>query len=97
LTDATGTVNLFDVPAQLASALGIPEFAAGLLLSLVITLLCILSILIISKGKAVSSALIIGVAACGFCTAIGWFPAWLLVVLCLITAAGVGVKIKGLF
>lgn len=97
MTDATGTVNLLDLPTQLANALGIPEFAAGILVSFVITLLAVLSILLISKGKAVSSALIIGVVACGFCTALGWFPAWLLVIIVLLTAAGVATKFKGMF
>lgn len=97
MTDATGTVNLLDLPAQLAGALGIPEFAAGLLISLVITLLVVLSILLISKGKAISSALLIGVVAIGFCTALGWFPAWLLVIVVLVTAFGAAQKIKEMF
>jgi len=94
-------VNLPDFPQKLCDALGMPEpdklFAGQLLAcSIVLALFILPTTFACSKfGKDVMvPTLFVGVAAAGFCIAMGWMPVWLFAITCLLIALGLATKFK---
>ena len=95
MTDANSQVNLLDIPQQLGLALGITPFAAGILASLFVIMIAILAVMLLSRGRNGSASLITGIVAVAGCTAIGWFPVFLLIIIVFMTAVAFGDKMKG--
>lgn len=88
-------INIMNLPAQLASAWGITEFAAGLFMS---TLLCLAFLFTIAIWKKTAFApLIVGIGVMGFCIAIGWLPYWILIAVVMLIAAMSASRIKRMF
>lgn len=85
-------VNVLDFPRQLSERLTIPLFAAQILAGIIVTSFFLFPTLLLTRGGSLYAPLIIGVATLGFCVAIGWFPVWLFVVLCMLVALMYGYK-----
>lgn len=90
--------NLLDIPQGIATTLGISVFAAGLLVSIVLLMVCVLPFVILtmrSRGNGVMIAtLIVGMSVLGFCVAVAWFPIWFFAVLIVLVGLMFGAKIK---
>jgi len=82
---ADGDVNLTDLPSQLANALGISVFAASLLASAIFLFAFLLPVAIWGKESVFPTA-IIGFVVMGFLVAVGWLPAWVMLMTVLLVA-----------
>lgn len=88
-------VGLADFGIMLGDALGIGQFAGGLLASLLfIIFVCLVPCLIFTKGRSFIAEMIAGFAGLCFCVAVGWFDIWVFAVISLITAGLLAIKIK---
>lgn len=94
--DSNSTVNLMEIPNNLAEQLGIPVFAAQILVSSLFLLAFMLPLAIYTKGKNPLLVLIVAFPLMGFLVAIGWLPVWMMFVIVLITALMFSDKIKNL-
>jgi len=90
-------VNLSDFPAQLAEKLNIGLFPAQILASAIILGIFLFPTLLLTKGRNLAAALFVGLTALGFCTAIGWLPVFILLLLVLLTALLSGKKLMEIF
>ena len=81
------SVNLADVPQQLATGLGISLFAGQILSSLILMSFFLVPILILTRGKNVLLAVIVAVSSLVFATALNWMPSWILVMIMVLTGA----------
>lgn len=88
------TVNLQNFPQQLATALGIPLLAGQILAGLIIMSLFLVPTLFFTKGKNMLLALVIAYGGLGFATAMSWFPAWMFILLIIMTAALIAGKFR---
>jgi len=79
-------VNLLNLPTQLAAALGISVFAAGILCTIGTEMFCVIPITILTRGKNMLITVIFAFLGLGFSTAVGWLAYWLMIVIVLITA-----------
>ena len=100
--DEGDTVNLFDFPQKLADALVIPLFAAKILASLIIMSLFLFPAMFIAgyfsgAGAIFFSSIIVGMSSLAFCVALGWFPIWVYIVICLFLAFMYSQKIVSIF
>ena len=90
--------NLLDIPKGIASTLGISEFAAGLLTSIILLMVCLLPCVVLTIKSPNNAAfvfiLITGMSILGFCVAVAWFPIWFFAVLVLLVALMFGTKMK---
>lgn len=91
---AEDTVNLQNFPQQLATALGIPLLAGQILAGLIMMSLFVIPILFLTKGRNVLLALVVAYGSLGFATALTWFPAWMFILLLILTAALVAGKFR---
>jgi hypothetical protein len=78
-------VDLTHLPDQVANALGISVFAAGILCFIVMTFAFMLPAMIWGKKGSMAS-LFIGVGVLGFGIAVAWLPFWFLLIIVLIIA-----------
>ena len=78
-------VDLTHLPDQVANALGIPVFAAGILCFIVMTFAFMLPAMIWGKKGSMAS-LFIGLGVLGFGIAVAWLPFWFLLIIILIIA-----------
>ena len=77
-------VDISKLPNKLAEALNAPLFAGQILAStIVFSLVCFPVFLITKEEKAHISAILLTLA---FTIAIGWFPIWLFLILCMLIA-----------
>jgi hypothetical protein len=83
-TDAA-SVDLTHLPDQVANALGIPVFAAGILCFIIMTFALMLPAMIWGKKGSMAS-LFIGLGVLGFGIAVAWLPFWFLLIIILIIA-----------
>ena len=90
-------VNVLDFPKQLSERLTIPLFAAQILASLIIMSFFLLPTLLLTRGQSVFAPLVIGIGSVGFCVAIGWFPVWLFVLICMLIALMYAFKTERFF
>jgi hypothetical protein len=74
--------NLSLIPIQLAAALGISEFAAQILLAIIILLSVMLPTLVLTRN--ILAHAIVGMAALLFCSALGWFPYWAILLIVIV-------------
>lgn len=96
-TPSSESVNLGDFRTQLASALNVSLFVAGLIASLILMLLVLFPSMMIAgyfggSGAVLFTVIIVGLATSGVCMAIGWFPIWLYAIMCLAIAVMYGAK-----
>lgn len=93
--------NLLDIPTGLSEALGIGTFAAGLLTSIILLMVCLLPCVILTlkaKGnQATIFVLITGMSLLGFDVAVGWFPIWMFAVIVLLIAVMYGKRFADAF
>jgi hypothetical protein len=80
------TVNLTGFPQYLADALGTNLFAGQILASLIVMMLFIIPLAILTKGRNWAILVIAGLGSLGFCTAMLWFPVWMMAIICLLIA-----------
>ena len=74
------------IPSFIAETFGIPEFTAGIILSSVVVLALLGPVLILTKGiedHGVSAITMI-ILALVICTALGWLPGWVLLLIVII-------------
>ncbi|MCJ7805726.1 hypothetical protein MUP46_03740 [Patescibacteria group bacterium] len=84
-TEESASVDLTHLPDQVANALGIPVFAAGILCFVVMTFALMLPAMIWGKKGSMAS-LFIGIGVLGFGIAVAWLPFWFLLIIILIIA-----------
>lgn len=88
--NAEPDINLSELPHKLSDALGLPstdDYLAGkILATCIFELLFLLPVAFFTKGKNAFALLIVGLSVIGFSCATGWFPAWILLIICLIVA-----------
>jgi hypothetical protein len=89
-------ISILDIPLRLGEAIGISTFAAGILCSVIVLLIPILFIIILTRGKGMLAAAIIGIPLMGFCVVIGWFPIFLMILTCLVAAGFIALWWKGI-
>lgn len=80
--DDEGNFDLNAVPIQLATRLNISLFAAQILMSVILMGIFLFTSAILTKN--VLAHVFAGVGPLGFCIALGWFPVWVFVIICLI-------------
>ncbi len=90
-------INLFNVPAQVASALGIDLFPAQILTALIFMMFWLCITMFMTKGKNPMAAFLVGFASFCFTVAMGWFPVWGFAVLGIAIAVLFGEKLAGKF
>ena len=93
----SGSIDLTQFPQALATQLGIGLFPAQILASLILLMLPLLPTLLITKGKNGVAALFVGMASLSLCVGLGWFPVWIMIVICLMIAFLFGKQIIGVF
>lgn len=86
------SISIMNLPVVLGQHLGISTFAAGLLLSTMMTFGLLLAVAILNKGVLLT--LIVSLGAWGFFIAISWLPAWMLIVVGLLLVVMYGTRIK---
>lgn len=89
-------VNLTDIPANLATHLGISTFEAGILASLIFAFIVLFPIAILRR-KTTWLEFILGIGIMSLCVAISWMPSYTLILIVLLIAGLWGGKFKGLF
>lgn len=89
------TIDITEIPAALSEALGIGEFAAGLLLSAVILLMFLMPMLILKRSKGFMSEMMVGIIIVCFCIGVQWLPYWIALVIVLLLAVMLSDKLKG--
>jgi hypothetical protein len=85
--------DLLKLPDYIDNQLGIGTFAAGLFLTLGVVAILEGLLIYLSKGKATSLYVLMGLIATAPFIAIGWFPVWLYIVIVLAIAVGLSEKI----
>jgi hypothetical protein len=94
--EANGSPNLSqdkvvfsEFATRLGLALGIGEFAGGLLATSLVMALFLFPTLILVKGKAnqLYAILFVGFSVMGVCVTIGWLPYWIFLIIILIIAS----------
>jgi hypothetical protein len=80
LTGVDEPINLQNFPAQLANALGIPIYAAGLLATIIIMTIFLIPVLFVTK-RIMLPALMTALLSLIFGVALGWISYWILIVL----------------
>jgi hypothetical protein len=83
------TVNLADFPQKLADALNVSLFVGQLLASLIFMSLFLLPSILIAgyfggAGAVLYAILFVGLGSGAICTALGWLPAWLFILMAVI-------------
>ena len=89
--------DIMSVPEYMDDQLGCGEFIGGLLASLAIIMICLLPVMVMTKGKNVTLYMVLFFAVLAPLTGLGWFPIWLYVVLLLAIALGFGQKLADYF
>ena len=93
-------VDLLALPVQLGERLGVGTFAGGLIASSILLMMGILPIALINRsrkgGGGPMAELFVGLTILGVCVAITWFPVWVFVLLCFLTALMFSDKITGI-
>lgn len=79
-------VDITQVPHQLGLALGVSDFVAGIIASIILFTICALPLLFLTRGKNFVLSLCSGMLIVSFCIALGWLPIWLFAVLALLIA-----------
>lgn len=87
-------VNLLDVPHQLGLRLGISDFAAGILASMILLIPCLLSVAVLARKDPFLPSMFVGFGVMGFCIAIAWLPYWFLLVISMMVAFMFADKIR---
>lgn len=85
-------ISLINLPGQLAVKWGISSFAAGLFMSSILIFAFLFPLVICEKSGII--VLVVAFSVMGFCTAIAWFPAWMLVILTLLVLVAYSSRIK---
>jgi len=97
---ADDVVNLLTLHEQLGIRLGVGTFAGGLIASSILLMMGILPIALINRsrkgGGGPMAELFVGLTILGVCVAITWFPVWVFVLLCFLTALMFSDKITGI-
>lgn len=94
----SANVDLNGIPTFLAQRLNVSLFVAQLLSSLILLLICVLPIAILKFGRhGFMAETIVGLGVLCFCTAVGWFPVYVMILLVLITTLMLSDKIKEVF
>jgi hypothetical protein len=86
-------VNFMDFPQYLSEAIGIPVFAAQLLISTILLFAVLLPCAIWAKSSLV--AIIVGFSMMGILVALQWLPYWFLLLIALIVALIYAKELKG--
>ena len=73
------TLSLEDIPSQVATAWGITEASAQVLLSIVVMLAVLLPVMYLSKGKNTFSIVIVIFLVECLLVGITWLPFWVLI------------------
>jgi hypothetical protein len=80
--------NLLDIPKGIGDTLGIGEFAAGILTSVILLMVCLLPCMILTikatGNQGFVFILIVGMSVLGFCVAVAWFPIWFFAIIVLL-------------
>lgn len=80
-------MQIEDIPAAFAVYWDISTDAASLILSIVVFMLVMIPTMIVSKGaKSLMIEVIAGLFTMALLVAIGWLPAWLMIVAIMIVA-----------
>jgi len=92
-------VNLLTLHEALGERLGVGTFAGGLIASAILLMMTILPVALINRsrkgGGGPMAELFIGLTILGVCVAITWFPVWIFVLLCFLTAIMFSDKLRG--
>ncbi len=93
--------NLLDIPTGIAEALGISTFAAGLLTSIILLMVCVLPFVVLTlraRGNvAMIATLIVGMSVLGFCVAVAWFPIWFFAIIIAVIGLTLASKVTSLW
>lgn len=94
------TVNLLDLPDQLAKALGIPVYAGKLLICSIFMMMLFLPTVIFARKMSDKAMEILmateGIVMLGLFIAIGWLEVWYMLIVGLIVAVLWAGKMKGM-
>ena len=99
--DEAEVVNLGDFPQKLADALNVSLFVGKLLASLILMSLFLFPSMLIAgyfggAGAVLYSLIFVGLGSSGVCVALGWLPAWIYLVTCLLIALMFSSKMREL-
>jgi len=93
-------VNLLTLHEAMGERLGVGTFAGGLIVSAILLMMGILPVALINRsrkgGGGPVAELFMGLVILGVCVAITWFPIWIFVLLCFLTALLFSDKITGI-
>jgi len=96
---AQDEVNLLALHEALGERLGVGTFAGGLIASAILLMMTILPVALINRsrkgGGGPVAEIFIGMVILGVCVAITWFPIWIFILLCFLTALMFSDKITG--
>jgi len=95
---AEETIDLTNVPQWLATQLGIPEFAGGILAFILLMLMTVLPFAIIARGRKAGfiPELALSLGVMGLCIALEWLPYWFLLILGMLVALMFSGKMRDL-
>lgn len=96
-TDSSQDVNLFDLPRNMANALGIPLYAGQLLTCALFTFWLIFPTAIYAKKNLEYIFILEGFLLLGFFIAVSWIEYWYMLVYVLVVAGLWAGKMKGIF
>lgn len=91
------TFDIMEVPTYVNDQLGCGEFIAGLLVSLVIFSLIMLPTIYLTKGKAYSIYIVMGMVILAPLVAFGWFPIYIYIIIIFLLAFGFSSKLRDFF
>ncbi len=85
-------VDILNFPQALANQTNLPLFACQLICSSIVLFMFLLPLNAVIKKDRTIVNLLVGLPILGVCIAIGWFPVWILLILCLLVAIMYGRK-----
>ena len=86
--ESDGSIDLSSFGTSLGEKLGIGDFAGNLLMGLIILLVLMFPIIMISRrrGSGFMAEMIFGIATMCFNIAVGFWPPWILIIVCFLIA-----------
>lgn len=90
------TFDIMEVPNYIDNQLGCGVFIAGLLASLFVLIIVLLPIIYMTKGKAYSLYIVLGLAVLSPLVGLGWFPLYVFIIIILAIALKFGRELAGI-
>ena len=80
------SLNMTAIPQAFAEIFGISYDASGILISVVLTICILLAFALLMEGFNIMPIAIVGIGCFSLFTFLGWFPIWIMIIICLIIA-----------